>query len=600
MGPGEIQGEAARQELERVLASPVFARSERLSRLLRFLVERHLQGRDAELKESLIAIEVFGRQPDYDPKLDSIVRSEAARLRSRLIEYYAGEGSRDPLVIELPKGGYTPRFRQPEMAPAGTDGARKTHSRQVWLAAALAVVALAATGWWWVSRKSAPIAIAVMPLENLSHDPANDYFADGLTDELIRSLSLIDELAPRSRTSSFAFKGRPRNVHEVGKQLGADYIVEGSVLRAGQQLRINVQLIRVRDDFPLWTGRYEREVTDVFRIQDEISRGVVNSLRLKLGRGRRRYETSAEAYDLYLRARALKGRSLLVALLNERAGLYQEAIDKDPTFAPAYAGLASTYAFRSGFSGLPELDRPSELAKMRAAAQKAIQLDPLLAEAHSAQGAAYARDAQWDQSEKSFRRALDIDPNSSESRDLFVIHLLLPLGRIEEAVRQMKLAEQSDPLSAQVHNDLAYALRSAGRYDEAATHCEKAANRALCLGRTRLAQGRIAEAIDVLTAAINRDLPAGEPIRAYLGNAYARAGRREEAGQIARALAPFAVQQAVVFAGLGDKDRTLEALDRGSVFGPVRLGRALANPEFDLIRGDPRVKVLRKRVGLPD
>src|SRR5262249_11035901 len=149
----------------------------------------------------------------------------------------------------------------------------------------------------------------------------------------------------------------------------------------------------------------------------------------------------------------------------------------------------------------------------------------------AAQGAAYARDAQWEQSEKSFRRALDIDPNSSKSRGLFMMHLLLPLGRVEEAVRQMRLAERTDPLSAEVHNDLAYALRSAGRFDEAASHCEKASNRALCLGRARLAQGKIAEAIDVLVAAGNRDLPPGEPIRAYLGYAYARAGRREEAEQ---------------------------------------------------------------------
>jgi len=219
MASAENHVESLRRQLERVLASPGFARSERLSRLLRFVVERHLEGRDTELKESLIAIEVFGRPPDYDLKLDSIVRSEAARLRSRLIEYYAGEGSEDPVVIELPKGGYAPQFRQPETAPARTDGVRETRSRGVWLVATLAglVVALAAMGWWWVQRKSAPIAIAVMPLENLSHDPANDYFADGLTDELIRNLSIIDGLAARSRTSSFTFKGQPRNVREVGK-----------------------------------------------------------------------------------------------------------------------------------------------------------------------------------------------------------------------------------------------------------------------------------------------------------------------------------------------------------------------------------------------
>lgn len=269
MQPEERNGQAVRRQLERLLSSAVFARSERLSGFLRLVVERHLEGRDEEIKESLIAVEVFGRKPDYDPQRDSIVRTEAGRLRARLAEYYVGEGAGDPVVIELPKGGYIPVFRR--LDEARTE--RKTRSRRLWLTAALAAlaVALGAGGWWWVRHKSAPVTIAVLPLENLSHDPANDYFADGLTDELIRNLSIIDGLVPRSRTSSFAFRGRPRNVREVGKQLGADYILEGSVLRAGQQLRINVQFIRVRDDFPLWAGRYDRELTDVFIVQDEIS-----------------------------------------------------------------------------------------------------------------------------------------------------------------------------------------------------------------------------------------------------------------------------------------------------------------------------------------
>src|SRR4026207_818508 len=150
----------------------------------------------------------------------------------------------------------------------------------------------------------------------------------------IRNLSIIDGLAVRSQTSSFAFKGKQQNIRDAGKQLDAEYILEGSVFRSGQQLRINARLVRVRDDFPLWTAGYDKELTDVFAIQNEISRGIVNGLRLKLGQGRRRYETSAEAYDLYLRARALQIQHGGLSI-----GPLEEAIAKDPSFAPAYASL---------------------------------------------------------------------------------------------------------------------------------------------------------------------------------------------------------------------------------------------------------------------
>jgi adenylate cyclase len=210
----------------------------------------------------------------------------------------------------------------------------------------------------------------------------------------------------RSQTSSFVFKGKPRNVREAGKQLQADYILEGSVLRAGRQLRINAQLIRVRDDFPLWSGRYDRATTDVLAIQDEISRGIVNSLRLKLGQGRRRYEMNAEAYDLYLRARALQIQRGLPGY-DESIGPFQEAIAKDPSFAPAYGGLAAAHAWRSGQF---RFDIADEVAKMREA-EKALALDPLLAETHDALGMAQARGGQWERSEKSFRRAIELDPN---------------------------------------------------------------------------------------------------------------------------------------------------------------------------------------------
>lgn len=279
--------ELVRVELEKILSSEGFARNDRLRGFLRFVVEQQLSGRGDELKESVIGVEVFGRRAGYDVRQDSAVRTEAGKLRARLLAYYAGEGAADPLVIDLPKGGYTPAYRVVERAPA--DGSlanpKKRWSLQLRTIVAVACLgAVLAASWWRFQHQNAPIAIAVLPLINLSQDPANDYFADGLTGEIIRNLSIIEGLAVRSQTSSFSFKGKPQTVRDAGKQLDAEYILEGSVLRSGPQLRINAQLVRVRDDFSLWSGRYDRESTDVFAIQDEVSRGVVNSLRLKLGR----------------------------------------------------------------------------------------------------------------------------------------------------------------------------------------------------------------------------------------------------------------------------------------------------------------------------
>jgi TolB-like protein len=591
-------GQALRQELERVLLSASFARSGRVSKLLRFLVERQLEGRESELKESSIGVEVFGRRADYDPKLDSTVRSEAARLRARLRKYYLTEGSQDPLGIELPKGGYVPRFRPPgrihDVAEAGP--------KRRWLAVGLAAIAVAATAIvvWWVLHKNAPIPIAVLPLVNVSSDGASDYLADGLTSEIIGELSLIEGLAVRSQTSSFALKGKPPNVHEAGSQLAADYILEGSVVRAGQQLRINARLVRTRDDVPIWSGKFERELTNVLAIEDEISRGIVNSLRLNLGRGRRRYETSAEAYDLYLHARAAGAQRYPGD--PEVIALFESVVAEDASFAPAYAGLAGAEAWRSLLRP-NNPNRADELQRIRAAAEKAIGLDPLLAEAHSALGIAHARIGQWAQAEQSLRRAIQIDPNLSSTHRSMAWFFLWPLGRIEEAVREMRAAERNDPLSPMAHNDLAATLLSAGRYDEAAHECENLpadfnfANE--CLGRARLAQGRIAEAIPVLAASATRNW-------GYLAHAYARAGRRAEAEKL-MAEAPLLhpdrrghFQYALTYAGFQDKDRTLDQLEQWADVGPVRIGLTLAAPEFAFVRADPRVKALRKKVGLPE
>jgi TolB-like protein len=591
----ETEAQAAQAQLECLLQSDLFARSGQLSRLLQFLVQRHLQGRDQELKESVIGVEVFGRQADYDSKRDPIVRTEARRLRARLAEYYRGAGKSNALIIELPKGGYVPVFRSTETAAPSSRPRTRLWVSWGRLAAAGAAVALAAVGWTWFEKQNTSIPIAVLPLVSVSQDSGAEYYADGLTSELISKLSIIEGLTVRSQTSSFAFKGKPRSVSEAGAQLHVDYVLEGSVQRDGNRLRILAELVRARDDQPVWSGRYDRDIADVFAIQDEISFGIVNSLRLKLSAGRRRYETSTEAYDFYLRARALERQVAFSGGYERSIPLFEQAVAKDASFAPAWAGLAAAHAWRAGMF---KADIADELVKMRATAEKAIQLDPLLPEAYDALGTVDSRDAQWEQSEKSFRRAIELDRNRSMSVVDFTIYVLWPLGRVEEALQQLRTAERADPLSFEVRFWMGSVLISARRYKEAEGRCQNLpadfSYRSSCVVWALLGEGRAAEAIQTAERA-----PRGQFVQTPLACAYARAGRREEAEKQAQAIRQ-PLNQAEIFACLGDKDRTLDALDRAAVAGPFRIGRDLNDAEFDFLRGDPLLKALRKKVGLPE
>jgi adenylate cyclase len=250
----------------------------------------------------------------------------------------------------------------------------------------LIIAGFLATKWQSIRRPRPPI-IAVLPFTNLSGETDGDLFVDGLTDEIIRNLAMIQGLQVRSRTSSFAFKDKPRNLREVGDQLGATLVLEGSVLGTSTRKRITAQLVEVADDVPLWAGQFDRDIQssgDVFVVLDEISRAIVNRLRLTLGRGQRRYDLDLDTYELYLKGRAPAARKD-VPSLEEAAGLFEQVIVKDPAFAPAHAGLANAYALMSEPTS-SQLPFETAHAILRPAAIKARELDPLLAEAHAAMG----------------------------------------------------------------------------------------------------------------------------------------------------------------------------------------------------------------------
>jgi Tfp pilus assembly protein PilF len=284
-----------------------------------------------------------------------------------------------------------------------------------------------------------------------------------------------------------------------------------------------LQLVRVRDDFPVWSDKYDRVFTDIFAIQDEISRGIVNSLRLKRG-------TGGGATRPVLRltistSRACLWNATCHESIERSLAPFEQAIAKDPSFAPAYAGLATAHAARSGFDD--PVDRASEISKGWTAAEKAIQLDPLLVEAHDALAMMHAREGKWEQAERSFRRAIDLAPGDPLWHFDFATFLLLPLGRIEEALRQLRIAGELDPLSPAVHSFLRVALRSVGRFDEADAHCQKAAvneqQKSQCLARALLREGKPTRDWDSGGAVEWPSLDAGAQ---GLGVAYAHADRR--------------------------------------------------------------------------
>ena len=401
-----------------------------------------------------------------------------------------------------------------------------------------------------VSPTERPI-IAVLPLQNLSAEPESDYFVDGLTDEIIRNLAVIKGLEVKSRTSSFAFKGKQRDLRDVGQQLGVNLVVEGSIMRSGSKLRINAQLVSIAGDVPLWAERYDRELKDVFVIQDEISRAIVNKLRLTLGRGQRRYETNLEAYELYLKGHALAVRRN-TSNAQKAAGLFEQVIASDPAFAPAYAGLVDAYAFMSmEIQGIPS---ETALSRMRPAAVKALEIDPLLAEAHAAMGLLHSRERDWENAQRSFQRAIELNPTLTRTYTNYVTSTLIPLGRVDEATRLLEEALRADPLSLDVRRELAMVQIIAGKYEEAIANLERV--RAvdpdfpfadLFLARALTFAGRLPEALRLWER-----LKAETRPHFWMAHAYVMAGRRAEVEKIAAA-ADHPLHLAIIYAALGDR-----------------------------------------------
>ena len=517
------------------------------------------------------------------------------------------EAARPRFVETVPRRGYRfiaplERIASPPPEAERRPGRRVGETRSIALltgAIALAVVLIAAfavrAAWW---AKPPLHVIAVLPLRNLNPEAGTDYFTDGLTDEIIDNLSTLEGLEVKSRSSAFHFKGSDVGASSAGRQLGADVVLEGTVSRAGGKLRLSVHLVRTADDVVLWSEQYSREMAGVFEIQDEIARAIVNGLRLKGIGGRRRYNTDLKTYDLYLRALSLSNENAVGVAqgrLDEAIELLRQVTTTDPGFAPGFALTAEVWG------NLRNRGRSRESTeRMREAAGKAIELDPLLPAALASLGLVHSSDLRWKDAESDFLQALALDPSSARTRVDFARFVLFPEGRTEDGLAQLFKAVELDPLSTSRRLELGQGFMRAGAYEQAFAIAEPifAANPAnlgagQMTARALMLRGKTAESVAIFEKL-------SQASHGHLGYAYALLGQREKAEAMAAEADPAAARhQLLIYTALGDADRAFAALREMVQAQDYAVDWFPGDPELAPLRDDPRMTAFRRERGLP-
>jgi TolB-like protein/DNA-binding winged helix-turn-helix (wHTH) protein/Tfp pilus assembly protein PilF len=488
----------------------------------------------------------------------------------------------------------------------------------VWKISAFALLLLVASLAVWKihswNRSSLVIrSLAVLPLESLSSDASQDYFADGMTDELISDLGQISALRVISRTSVMTYKHARKPLPQIARELNVDAVVEGTVLRSGDQVRITAQLIQASTDKHLWSQSYEGELRDTLALQNQVARAIADQIRINLNpQEQAALKTvrvvNPQAYESYLKGRYFWNKrsadGLKVAL-----AYFHQATDEDPNYAQAYSGLADTYALLGDWQ-YAVMTPKEALPKAKAVATKALELDSALGEAHNS--LAFCLDGfdwDFDSAGKEFRRAIELNPGYATAHHWYAWHLSL-LGRYDEAIPEMRKAESLDPLSLIINADLAELLVLAHSYDQSIQQSRKTIemDSNFALAHIQLAQAYLAkhmneEAVAELQKAVQ--LSGGSPTSiANLARAYVATGKRSEAQKLLSDLkkrsspsSSYAAEISVIYAALGDTDQAMNWLEKGyeERFNPG----VLLRPGFDPIRSDPRFEDLVRRIGFP-
>lgn len=578
----QLYPSAVRQQLEKILAHGLFLRSERMGRFLRFAVERTLEGKAEELKEYLIGVEVFDRKDNYDPRVDPIVRVEARRLRSKLKAYYESEGREDLIVIEFPRGSYAPQIRS--VAQASPSPARAS---------------------------AGDLSTAVLPFLNLSPNP-DEYFSDGLTEELIHALTKIPGMRVVAWNTAVQLRDRQQDIVSIRRQLNVATLLTGSVRIAGSSLRVRAQLIDTESGVYLWSETFDRQMQDVFTIQEEIARAIVHTLHVQLRSGREsalgRGRTSVAAYDWYLKGRYLWHQRTPESITRS-VQCFRFALDDDPDSALGHAGLADAYSLMVDYG---MMDPGEGFSQAKVAAERAIALDPELAE--PLVSLAFIRgifDWKWDESERLYERAIALNPGYATAHHWLGTDHYANLGRFDEAKTAVEIAVQLDPLSSIIHEGCGY-VRLLGRdFEGAVERFREILNfdptfykAYTSMGRCYLQMGRYAESLAMLEkgCSLAGELPSA---LAAMGQARGLAGDVAGARSALARLEQLACtryvahsSRAIVYLGLGDWGRALDCLEEGCNRRESQLAALKVHPVYDPLRGDPRFDRLLRRIGL--
>jgi eukaryotic-like serine/threonine-protein kinase len=489
---------------------------------------------------------------------------------------------------------------------------KRKRLRRVWIAAALAVL-MAGASLYWLSRTGQAIAsLAVLPFANVGGDPNKEYLSDGIAENLINSLSQLPKLRVTARSLAFRYRGPQVDPQKAGRDLLVRAVLTGRVLERDGALNIQADLVNVGDGSQLWGRQYSRNFSDILTLQDEIAREVSEKLRMKptveqQKRLAKRFTENTQAFQLYLKGRYFWNRRT-EQTLKRAVDYFQQAIDQDPGYALAYAGLADCYAVFGGHEVAPPREA---MPKAKAAATRALEIDSSLAEAHAALAFSLMQyELDWAGAGREFRRSIELDPNYPTARHWYGVYLGAT-AQAEQGIASLKRAQQLDPLALIIGASLGQQLYLARRYDEAIAEIRKAldmdpnyATGHWWLGLPYEQKAMHREAIAEFQKAL--ELSGGNPYaRGALGHAYALSGNREKALQVLadlrelakhRYVSPFG--SAIIYAGLGDKEHALEWLDRAFEDRSWAMIFLKVDPRLDGLRADQRFASLLRRMGL--